>query len=67
MAVFAGRQRDTALCERLEHAGEGTGAFRRFRDLVDAEGLTARWSLFRTDRQLGCAREFLADNGIRVG
>ncbi|MFD6859740.1 hypothetical protein ACFWCF_20690 [Rhodococcus sp. NPDC060090] len=67
MAAFAGRQRYTALRERLERASEGKGAFRRFRDLVDAEGLTTQWTLFSTDRTFGRARELLADNGIRVG
>ncbi|MDF3311659.1 hypothetical protein P3H15_42525 [Rhodococcus sp. T2V] len=43
------------------------GAFRRFRDLVHQESLTEQWYAFSTDRQLGRAREFLADQGIRVG
>ncbi|WP_257890495.1 UPF0158 family protein [Rhodococcus sp. USK10] len=67
MAAFAQRQHDSALRERLEQAIEGKGAFGRFRDLVHQESLAEQWYTFATDRQLGRAREFLADNGIRVG
>lgn len=66
MADFAARQHDTALRDRLEHAIEGGGAFRRFRDVVHHEQLTQQWFTFATDRQLGRARQFLADHGIRV-
>ncbi|MFE5703717.1 hypothetical protein [Rhodococcus koreensis] len=67
MAAFAQRQQDSALRERLERAIEGKGAFGRFRDLVHQESLADQWYAFATDRQLGRAREFLADQGIRVG
>ena len=67
MADFAQRQREAGLRERLERAIHGTGAFRRFRDLVHEEGLAEQWDAFSTHRQLGRAREFLADGGIRVG
>ncbi|MEW1857411.1 hypothetical protein AB0268_12895 [Pseudarthrobacter oxydans] len=66
MAAFAERQHD-ALRERLERVIEGKGAFGRFRDLVHGENLREQWYAFSTDRQIGRAREFLADNGIRVG
>ncbi|MFF1385729.1 hypothetical protein ACFVWT_19430 [Arthrobacter sp. NPDC058288] len=66
MAAFAERQHD-ALRERLEPAMEGKGAFSRFRDLVHGENLTEHWCIFSTDRQIGRAREFIADNGVRVG
>ena len=67
MAAFAERQPDEALRERLERAIGGKGAFSRFRDLVYRESLTEQWYAFSTDRQMGRARELLADNGIRVG
>jgi hypothetical protein len=67
MAAFAERQHDEALRERLERAIEGKGAFFRFRDLLHGENLSEQWYAFSTDRQMGRAREFLADNGIRVG
>jgi hypothetical protein len=67
MAAFAERQHDEALRERLERAIEGKGAFSRFRDLVHGENLSDQWDTFSNDRQMGRARELLADNGIRVG
>ncbi|UKA73459.1 UPF0158 family protein [Arthrobacter sp. FW306-06-A] len=67
MEAFAERQHDAALRERLERAIGGKGAFSRFRDLVYSENLAEQWHTFSTDRQMGRAREFLADNGIRVG
>ncbi|MFD7011306.1 hypothetical protein, partial [Rhodococcus jostii] len=67
MVAFAQRQHDSALRDRLERAIEGKGAFHRFRDLVHQESLADQWYAFSTDRQLGRAREFLADQGIRVG
>lgn len=66
MALFAQRQRDRGLRDRLERAIEGRGAFRRFRDVVDQEGLTSGWRLFSTDREIGRARDFMAQWGIRV-
>lgn len=67
MESFAERQRDEVLRERLVQVISGKGAFRRFRDIVHEEGLAEQWYAFSTDRQLGRAREFLADQGIRVG
>lgn len=67
MAVFVDQQRDAGLRERLQRAIQGKGAFRRFRDTVADEGLSARWQSFSTDRRWGRARELLAAEGIRVG
>jgi hypothetical protein len=67
METFAERQRDEALRGRLLGEIGGKGAFRRFRDTVHDEGLAEQWNAFSTDRQLGRARAFLADQGIRVG
>jgi hypothetical protein len=67
MAAFAERQHDQALRERLERVIEGKGAFGRFRDLVHDANLSEQWYAFSTDRQMGRARQFLADNGIRAG
>jgi hypothetical protein len=66
MESFAERQHDPGLRERLERAIEGKGAFRRFRDLVHDEGIAEQWYVFSTDRQIGRARAFLANQGIRV-
>jgi hypothetical protein len=67
MEAFVERQHDGPLRARLERAIEGKGAFGRFRHVVHGEDLSEQWHAFFTDRQLGRAREFLADNGIRVG
>jgi hypothetical protein len=67
MAAFAERQHDEALRERLERAIEGKGAFFRFREIVHGENLSEQWYAFSTGRQMGHAREFLADRGIHVG
>lgn len=66
MADFAAQQTNTDVCRRLESAIEGKGAFRRFRDALHREDLVAQWSPFSDDRQMGRARAFLADAGIRV-
>jgi len=66
MEAFAGCLHDRRLRERVVSALTGTGAFRRFRDLVDEEGLTDQWRVFSADRRFGRARGFLADSGIRV-
>ncbi len=67
MAAFAEQQRDADVRQRMEHALEGRGAFRRFRDLVSDEGLLDEWRTFSDERKIGHAREFLAYKGIRVG
>ncbi len=67
MAAFAARQHDAELRERLQQAIEGKGAFRRFRDLVHDQNLADSWYVFSADRQLGRARAYLADEGIRLG
>ncbi|MEZ5084809.1 MAG: hypothetical protein R2722_00665 [Tessaracoccus sp.] len=66
MAAFAARQADPELRERLEWAIEGRGAFRRFRDLINREGVADEWYVFATDRQHGRARELFASEEIRA-
>lgn len=66
MAAFAAQQPQAGLRERLQHAIEGKGAFRRFRDLVSDENLGRRWETFATDRAYGRCRALLADEGVRV-
>ena len=66
MASFAATQGDPEVCRRLESAIQGSGAFRRFRDVVAEEGLTDRWHGYADDRAMGRAREYLADHGVRV-
>ena len=66
MAAFADRQRDHGLRASLERAIQGRGAFRRFREVIGDEGLSAQWDVFSVDRQWGRARALLAVEGIRV-
>ena len=66
MAAFAADQRDEGLRDRLESAIEGRGAFRRFRDVISQEGLIDPWRRFSEDRQMGRAREYLAERGVRA-
>jgi hypothetical protein len=66
MAEFVAMITDASLQQRMELAIEGLGAFRRFRDLIFAEGLVAEWHAFSDDRRIARAREFLADLGVRV-
>jgi Uncharacterised protein family (UPF0158) len=65
-AEFAARQTNADLRRRLESAIEGKGAFRRFRDAVYEEDLVEQWRRFSDDREIGRARAYLADEGIRV-
>ena len=65
MSTFAELQHDPNIADRLARAIEGRGAFRRFRDAVDRLDLTERWYQFSGDRQLGRARQFLAEHGVR--
>lgn len=65
MATYVAAVADSHLREQLERAIEGKGAYRRFRDLIGDEGLTQAWRDFSDERQLGRAREYLAEQGIR--
>lgn len=69
MVAFAEAQPGRVLRQRLQRATEGRGAFRRFRDVIHDHDhdLAARWTAFATDRQLGRARAYLAEHGIRAG
>jgi hypothetical protein len=66
MAEFVARQGNADLRRRLESAIEGKGAFRRFRGLLHDEDLMGQWRRFSDDREIGHARAYLAENGIRV-
>jgi hypothetical protein len=66
MADYVAAVADSGLREQLGRAIEGKGGFRRFRDLIGEEGLTQAWQDFSDERQIGRAREFLAELGIRA-
>lgn len=65
MADFADLQHDLNIADRLRRAIEGRGAFRRFREAVDQLDLFEAWIEFSNDRELGRARQFLAEEGVR--
>jgi Uncharacterised protein family (UPF0158) len=66
MASYVETVGDSHLREQLGRAIEGRGAYRRFRDLIAEEGLTQAWHDFSDERQIGRAREYLAEQGIRT-
>lgn len=66
MAGFAAGLPNRKVRERLEIAISGKGAFSRFRDAVEQEGLVDSWRGFSTDRSYGQLRAYLAAEGIRV-
>jgi hypothetical protein len=66
MATYVAAVADSHLREQLERAIEGKGAYRRFRDLIGDTGLRQAWREFSDERQIGRAREYLAEQGIRA-
>jgi hypothetical protein len=66
MRDFIRHVQEPRLADRLSRAIEGRGAFRRFRDaLDDSPDDMTRWQAFSGDRQIGRARSWLADAGLR--
>jgi hypothetical protein len=66
MLDFIDTVTDDALAGRLRVAIQGKGAFRRFKDaLYPEEHWWSTWSTFSSERQLGRARWWLADAGLR--
>lgn len=66
MVDFTATRTDQRLRERLDHALDGRGAFRRFKDvLFDRPDDREDWFVFSEDRRRGRAREWLADEGYR--
>ena len=66
MANYVATVGDSHLREQLGRAIEGRGAYRRFRDLIQDEGMTQDWQDFSDERQIGRARQYLAGQGIRA-
>jgi hypothetical protein len=66
MRDFIGTVTDEALAGRLEVAIRGKGAFRRFKDTLHRdEPWWGAWLTHSNERQLGRARWWLADAGLR--
>ncbi|MBU9764621.1 hypothetical protein FR943_12275 [Mycobacterium sp. TNTM28] len=66
MEVFISTVADPDIVDRLEIAITGSGAFRRFKDVLSRwpDELT-RYFAIRDDRELGRARAWLAEQGYR--
>lgn len=66
MEVFIATVTDPTKADLLESAINGKGAFRRFKDVLSRwPDERERYYLMSADRQLGRAREWLADRGFR--
>lgn len=66
MSEFAASVADPSLCRLLEVALNGSGAFRRFKDVLsDFPADRERWFAFRGERLREAAREWLEENGLR--
>jgi hypothetical protein len=66
MRDFISTVTDDGLAERLSVAIQGKGAFRRFKNVLWLdEHWWGRWLTFSNERQLGRARWWLADAGLR--
>ena len=66
MRHFISTVSDPRLAQRLEHAIEGRGAFRRFYDVIATNAAEhTRWQRYSDDARLGHARSWLADRGYR--
>ncbi len=68
MEFFIGAVDDASEAKRLAAAIDGRGAFRRFRDALDAwPEEVDRWYAISEERQRGRARAWLAERGYCVG
>ena len=67
MIDFIGTVPDQSLGDRLTHAIDGRGAFRRFAATLrrESEDELSRWFAFTGERKRGRARAWLADLGYR--
>ena len=64
MQKFIWNLDDEALRNRLNDAIHRSGAFSRFRDIVDDAGITDDWYAFRDDSYRSIAIEWCEDNDI---
>lgn len=56
----------SAQAERLAEALRGSGAFRRFKDVVHELGMAKEWYRYRDDAFARIAREWCAAHGIEI-
>lgn len=64
MADLAGSLGDEHAAAHLERTIQGSGAFRRFKDMVDALGMHEQWFEYRDGRYREVAREWCEGEGI---
>ncbi len=64
MSDFTDTVRNSRKREQLEIALSGKGAFRRFKDAINREGVAEAWYAFRDKRYLEFAREWCDDEEI---
>lgn len=64
MSDFTDTVRNSRKREQLEIALSGKGAFRRFKDAVDREGVAEAWYAFRDRRYLEFARDWCDDEEV---
>jgi L-methionine (R)-S-oxide reductase len=64
MADFCGSVENKEQASQLQRAIKGSGAFRRFKDLVNELGIEERWYRFRTAAFKEIAVEWCEDNEI---
>jgi hypothetical protein len=64
MSEFADIVEDSRKRGQLDIALSGRGAFRRFKDAVNREGIAEEWYAFRDKMYLEFARDWCEDEGI---
>jgi hypothetical protein len=64
MSDFSDTIKNQQIREKLETALSGKGAFRRFKDTVNREGIEEAWYTFRDNRYLEFARNWCDEEQI---
>ena len=64
MRNFCYSVEDEDMSTHLENSIRGSGAFRRFKDVIYAYGISDDWYTFRENEYKKIAREWLDDNNI---
>jgi hypothetical protein len=64
MEDFCHSVKDEALSDLLLRAIKGSGAFRRFKNLIDDRGIAEQWYAFQANALKEIAREWCELNGI---
>jgi hypothetical protein len=65
MQDFCRLQQDSGLKAQLENTLRGNGAFRRFREAVERNGLLEKWYAFKSSVYLEIAKDWCEKNGVK--